>query len=153
MEKVRWISSEDWEKIVDQMPIVSVDLLILVGDGILLGKRENQPAKGHWFVPGGRLHKGEELTDAVNRISSEELNIEVEILDSLGAHEHFYETSDVSTSTGKHYIANSFLVEPLSSNFEADSQHSQFQVFTSPPENVHDYVLRYTDSVEQLPNF
>ena len=80
MKKVDWISEDDWNTIVSQVPIVSIDLVVLCDDGVLLGKRENEPAKGEWFVPGGRVRKSETLVEAVDRVGQQELGTEVEII-------------------------------------------------------------------------
>lgn len=41
-----WIPSDTWTDIIRYVPIVSVDLIILVNSGMILGKRANEPAKG-----------------------------------------------------------------------------------------------------------
>ena len=57
-------------KIIDATPLISIDLIILnSNDEILLGKRNNRPAKGYWFVPGGRIRKNETLKQALSRIA------------------------------------------------------------------------------------
>jgi len=52
-----WISEKEWRIIVQNIPVVSVDLIVLHKGGVVLGKRCNEPAKGEWFVPGGRVRK------------------------------------------------------------------------------------------------
>ena len=49
---------EEFVQLLRALPLVSVDL-VLVRDGreILLGLRNNRPAQGSWFVPGGRIFK------------------------------------------------------------------------------------------------
>ena len=42
----------EWRTIVENVPLVSVYLVIEHDSGVLLGKRENEPAKGEWFVSG-----------------------------------------------------------------------------------------------------
>jgi colanic acid biosynthesis protein WcaH len=54
----RWIPDDEWETIVANVPLVSVDLVIDYDGGVLLGKRENDPAKDEWFVPGGTVFNG-----------------------------------------------------------------------------------------------
>jgi colanic acid biosynthesis protein WcaH len=153
MKKVDWISEDDWNTIVSQVPIVSIDLVVLCDDGVLLGKRENEPAKGEWFVPGGRVQKGETLVEAVDRVSQQELGTEVEIIESLGSYEHFYEATDVEGSGGKHYLANGFVVRPESVTFSPDNQHSDLQIFYSDPGDLHEYTLQYLQDADRLSEF
>ena len=42
------IPEDEWKIIVQKMPIVSVDLIVMHNGGVLLGKRCNEPAKGEW---------------------------------------------------------------------------------------------------------
>ncbi|MFC7176984.1 hypothetical protein [Halosegnis marinus] len=39
-----WIAPDDWQTVVANVPIVSVDLLVRYEDGLLFGKRTNKPA-------------------------------------------------------------------------------------------------------------
>lgn len=142
-EPVEWIPDDEWESIVRNVPIVSVDLVVLTDDGLVLAKRTNEPAKGEWFVPGGRVRKGERLEDAVHRVAREELGIEVEIIESLGAYEHLYPESDVDGSGGKHYLANGFVVRAESRKFTIDDQHETIRVFEDPLKDIHPYVRGY----------
>lgn len=141
-----WIPNEEWETIVDNVPIVSVDLVVECPEGIVLGKRSNKPAKGKWFVPGGRVRKGESLEDAVHRVSMEELGVDVEIYEKLGAFEHFYETSEVGC--GKHYVAHGFRVWTEDSVFEPDSQHGHLATFQELPQDLHEYVVDYLEEAD-----
>ena len=140
-----WISDEEWEIIVRNVPIVSVDLVVLHDDGVVLGKRKNEPAKGEWFVPGGRVRKHERLRDAVHRIGKEELGVDVEIIEFLGTYEHFYDTADVAPSEGKHYLANGFVVRTTGEELAPDSQHETVRTFHTPPEGLHRYVEQYLE--------
>ena len=141
----RWIPDDDWRTIVANVPLVSVDLVIEHDGGVLLGKRENEPAKGEWFVPGGTVHKNEPRTDAVHRVANEELGESVVIDDCLGTYEHFYETADVDGVDSKHYLATAYRChfERDDPEIVGDDQHSAFQVFRPPFENLHPYVERY----------
>lgn len=98
------IPSEEWRTIVSNVPLVSVDLLIEFEDEILLGKRENDPAKGEWFVPGGVVRKNETRVEAVNRVAEEELGQNVVIGERTGTFEHFYDVSEFDDIDSKHYL-------------------------------------------------
>ena len=146
VDREGYIEEETWGEIVQSMPIPSVDLLVQCPEGILLGKRVNQPAKDEWFIPGGRIQKGEPRREAVHRIADEELGLKVSIEQSLGAFDHFYEKSDVSESGGKHYIAHAYLVSTKDCTANEDEQHSKIRVFESLPHQLHPHVKAYLEA-------
>ncbi|HRQ56887.1 MAG TPA: GDP-mannose mannosyl hydrolase [Azoarcus taiwanensis] len=96
--------------VVGATPLVSFDLVVQRADGkILLGLRNNRPAQGFWFVPGGRIRKGETLDAAFERLTRTELGVEIARGECrlLGVYEHLYEDSvfgegDDAPST--HYV-------------------------------------------------
>lgn len=139
-----WIPDDDWETIVRNVPIVPVDLLVECPEGIMLGKRMNEPAVGEWFVPGGRVQKGERLAEAVPRVAEEELGADVEIQESLGTFEHFYETSEVASE--KHYVAQGYHVWTDQTTFERGGQHQEVAAFRKVPTNLHEYVDSYLEA-------
>ena len=141
-----WISDEEWEIIVQNVPIVSVDLIIECPDGIVLGRRSNEPAKGEWFVPGGRVRKNESLKSAVHRIGREELGVDLEIREMIGTFEHFYETSEIGCD--KHYVAHGFQTWTEQTTFEADTQHGEISPFTQMPQDLHEYVVDYLREID-----
>ena len=69
--------------------------MIEYNGGVSLGKRDNEPAKSEWFVPGDTVHKNESRTEAVHRVATEELAEPVVIDTCLGTYEHVYEIADV----------------------------------------------------------
>jgi len=141
------IPDAEWEVVVANVPVVSVDLVVKHDGGLLLGRRENEPAKGEWFVPGGTVLKNEQLTEAVQRVATTELGCDVRIRDELGAFEHFYDTSDVEGVESKHYVAHGFVVEATGA-ITPDDQHAEFRVFEPPFAELHPYVARYAERVE-----
>jgi len=141
-----WIPADEWETIVRRIPIVSVDLLVRHEGGIVLGKRTNEPARGEWFIPGGRVHKGETRREAVHRVAGAELGTSVEIVESLGAYEHIYDTSDIDGVESKHYLASGYVVDVQDGSLETDEQHDTVQVFQSRPESLHDHIWAYVNS-------
>jgi colanic acid biosynthesis protein WcaH len=138
---IDWIPNDEWETIVNNVPIISVDLVVECPNGLVLGKRSNEPAKGEWFVPGGRVRKTEPMKDAVHRVAMEELGVDIEIYERLGTFEHFYETSEVGCE--KHYVAHGFHVWSEDSEFELDPQHGQIATFEELPQDLHEYVVDY----------
>lgn len=148
-----WIPDDDWLTIVANAPIVSVDLLVRYDGGLLFGRRQNDPVKGWWFLPGGRVHKGETRTEAVHRVAREELGLGVELVESLGAFEHFYDTSDVAGVGSKHYLANGYVVDVVDGEPTPDDQHTALRVFASPPDPLHEHVRDYLLAADSLPGW
>lgn len=153
------IPDNQWEIVVRNVPIVSIDLVLQSVDGIILGKRTNQPAKGEWFVPGGRVHKHERLVEAARRVASEELGVNIEIVEGLGAYEHLYHEAEIDGAGGKHYLANGFVVETDVGieEMELNDQHDGLCAFAPDelPTDLHEYTVAYlrdADAVEYTVN-
>ena len=65
-------------------PRVGVGAVILDGDRVLLVKRGQPPSQGKWSIPGGLVHLGERIEDAVRREVEEECGVQVRLLDLCG---------------------------------------------------------------------
>ena len=72
----------EYEAIYLRVPRLTVELVITSPDRILLARRQTGPCAGLWHLPGGTVRFGEPLTDAVHRVASQELGLEV-IIDGL----------------------------------------------------------------------
>jgi len=62
-----------------ESPIVGVGGIIFANTSVLLVKRNKEPGKGLWSLPGGAVELGETLTDALEREIAEEASIEIDI--------------------------------------------------------------------------
>ena len=70
------------------MPIPCVDILVSDGnEQILLIKRNNEPAKGQWWFPGGRVHFGEARQAAAIRKLKEECGLVTESVTEVGTYD------------------------------------------------------------------
>jgi colanic acid biosynthesis protein WcaH len=96
-------------------------------------------------VPGGTVLKNERLSEAVHRVANQGLPCTVEIVESVGVFEHFYDTSELSGVDSKHYVASGFVVTPTSEPTVSDDQHDGLRVVTEPYPELHPYVQRYLD--------
>ena len=103
------LSTTDFKTAVQLLPLVSIDLLVVNEHGqLLVGRRLNPPAKGSWFVPGGRIRKGELLDDAFLRITLAELGTACarSASRSHGLYDHVYpdDFTGSDTNGGTHYV-------------------------------------------------
>ena len=155
-----FIPPDEYVDIIRQTQIVSADLIIFNQRGeILLGKRNNSPAKNTWFVPGGRVRKYETITDAVKRISLQEVGTELETTSLLGVYNHIYTDNFKNSDTGTHYVcfANNIILDENKEGEVIDSlknvednQHSEFRWWSAADilnhpddEEVHMYTKNY----------
>lgn len=84
-------------------PFPTVDVIIHVGDKIVLIERRNEP-KG-WALPGGFVDYGESLETAVRREAREETGLELSCLRQFGAY------SDPARDPRQHNISVVFTAE------------------------------------------
>lgn len=127
-----WLADETFKGIIQHTPLISIDLILRNEKGeVLLGKRVNAPAKGYWFVPGGRVRKNETLDDAFVRLVREELGIESGITRAdakfLGVFEHFYEDCVFGEEISTHYVvlAYEFFLNELDISTSPLQQHEK----------------------------
>lgn len=106
-----WLSQETFSAACAALPLVSIDILLLrpgsAGPEVLLGLRNNRPAQGWWFTPGGRIRKNEAFVDALRRVAVDELGLDVALLSRaklLGVWDHFYEDSAFASDVSTHYV-------------------------------------------------
>ncbi|WP_173498930.1 MULTISPECIES: GDP-mannose mannosyl hydrolase [unclassified Marinobacterium] len=101
------LTKEDFKQVVANAPLFAIDLVVMNSQSqILVGERKNAPAKGYWFVPGGRVYKNESLEKAFERISQSELGFVVfrNNAEFLGLYDHFYNDNVFDKTTSTHYI-------------------------------------------------
>ena len=80
-----WIPDPLYQQILEVMPIPCVDVMIRSPSGqVLLIKRENEPAKGQWWFPGGRILHGETRVNTARRKLREECGIDADEFVEVG---------------------------------------------------------------------
>jgi colanic acid biosynthesis protein WcaH len=125
------LSHDKFLHVVENAPLFSIDLVVMnEHQEVLLGLRKNPPAKGFWFVPGGRLFKDESLDIGFGRITQSELNHKIERASCqlLGLFEHFYDDSIFGPTVSTHYInAAHFVLLPKGKTNLPESQHEQYR--------------------------
>jgi 8-oxo-dGTP diphosphatase len=65
-------------------PLVTVDIIVEAGGGIVLVRRRNPPLG--WALPGGFVDPGESVAQAARREAKEETGLDVELTELLGVY-------------------------------------------------------------------
>lgn len=98
-------------------PLTGVGGLIVDEDMVLVVKRENEPGRGLWSVPGGVLELGETTREGAQREIKEETGIDAEldrlldVIDSI--------TRDEKGVICYHYVLVEFLGHPVGGQLAA----------------------------------
>lgn len=125
-----------------ERPLVGVGVVIVADGSILLIQRANEPGKGLWAVPGGKVDHGESLRDAARREAREETGLDVEIGEVVWVGEHI---------EGEHHIV---LIDFLATRVGGDlvAADDADDARWVPLENAKDYPLTETmhDLVDTL---
>ena len=127
-----FLDKETFSAVIESTPLVSIDLVVKNKHGqALLGQRLNRPAKGFWFVPGGRILKNESLADAFKRLTLEELGQEFSIdqANLLGPYDHFYQDNVFGDAFSTHYVAIAYVLtlETKLKQLPVNIQHDTYQ--------------------------
>ena len=131
MAKTKHLNREEFLKVVEHTPLVSIDLIVYNLDGkVLVGLRKNRPAQNTWFVPGGKFLKNERIADAMCRISKVELGVEISALQAhfKGVYEHLYPDNFADApGISTHYIVLAYEIHMTSTIIEPPpEQHSEY---------------------------
>jgi ADP-ribose pyrophosphatase YjhB (NUDIX family) len=70
---------EKMKRTYPEHPIVGVAAVLFQGDSVLLARRNKEPGKGQWSLPGGAVELGETLEAALIREIREEVSLDIEI--------------------------------------------------------------------------
>jgi ADP-ribose pyrophosphatase YjhB (NUDIX family) len=93
-------------------PVCAVGGIIFKGDQVLLVKRSKAPAEGKWSIPGGVVHLGETLEEAVKRELFEEVQLVVHPIRIGKVLERIFR--DAEGKVFFHYIIIDYVCEILS---------------------------------------
>ena len=122
---------ETFKTVVSSTPLISMDFVIKNSQGqILLGRRNNRPAQGFWFVPGGRILKDETFSQAFSRLTFNELGLSLSITEArfLGPFQHFYQDNFSESNFSTHYVVMGY---QLALDLKVDNlpveQHQDYQ--------------------------
>ncbi|HVU13939.1 MAG TPA: NUDIX domain-containing protein [Phototrophicaceae bacterium] len=137
-----FIPWELYRQILETMPIPCVDIAIVANGAVLLVRREDAPAKGQWWLPGGRVLKGEMMKDAAMRKARQEVGIECHVGPIIHTAETIF--PDGPDGIPVHSINSCFFMYPTRPDFQIklDTHQSDYQWIDGIPDGLHEYVER-----------
>lgn len=116
-----FIEKELFDKIVNSIPLLCVDGLVIYDGKLLLLKRANEPAFGEWWFPGGRVHLNESLQDSILRKVKTETNLDTQVLKQIDVCETIFDN--------KHTVNICYLLKPINSNVILNKDHNDYGWF------------------------
>jgi 8-oxo-dGTP diphosphatase len=125
-------------------PIIGVGAVIVSQGRALLVRRNTEPLKGEWSVPGGVLELGENLHDGVRREILEETGLQVEPQQVLEVFDSIFNDGDGRTQY--HYVLIDYLCRVVDGDARAGSDVSQVRWVTE--EELAGMGIR--ESIEQV---
>lgn len=121
-----YLEQETYNEIKKSFPINAVELLVFdQNNRILLFKRQNEPARGQWWVPGGRILFGESRKEAAKRLLKDECGLSPSEMAQIAVLE--YSVKNTSEKYDQHIISTVFRVKSEVSVVEIDSQTSEYK--------------------------
>ncbi len=128
------LPSREYRAVLRRVPILCVDGIIVNRRGqFLLVRRKNEPFQGRWWVPGGRVLKGETLERAFRRKMREELGIAVKGVAPVGYYEGRHAKGPWKVRGGVHAVSVVFWAVPRSHKIRLDDQSSEWGFFDRLP--------------------
>lgn len=144
------LSKNDFLHVIEKTTLTSIDVIFYSNDKILLGYRNNSPAKGYWFTPGCRTYKNETQSQAIKRVGESEMGIDINPKDAnfVGIYDQIYDDNFMNNNFGTHYVCCCYLIQLNNiPKLKLDEQHSNIkwmsidEILTNT--EVHKYVKEY----------
>ena len=103
-------------------PRVGVGAVVLDGERVLLARRGRAPNMGKWSIPGGLVHLGERLEDALVREIEEESGLRVRILGLCGVIDRVVREQD---AVRYHYVIIDYAALAVGGRLQAGSDAAE----------------------------
>lgn len=105
------------------VPVAAVGAIVLAKGEILLVRRDREPSRGDWTLPGGKVEWGESLVEACAREVREETSVEIEVEGLAGIAERIIPDDDGDVIY--HFIIHDFWATPRSREIKAADDVSE----------------------------
>ena len=133
-------------------PRVGVGAVILDHDRVLLVKRGQPPSQGKWSIPGGLVHLGERIEDALRREVHEECGVEVRLLGLCGVIDrvrHAPPDGAAAPRVHYHYVIIDYVASVESGEPRAGSDAAEVRWVSIPELEAYDTTEGLADMVHR----
>ncbi|MBS7659812.1 MAG: NUDIX hydrolase [Candidatus Bathyarchaeia archaeon] len=122
-------------------PLLAVDVVAIIDDGVVLIRRANPPYEGFYALPGGFVEYGERVEDAALREMLEETGLEVRLKALIGVY------SDPSRDPRGHVVSIAYLADVVGGALKPATDAKEAKVFPigNIPEKLafdHEQILK-----------
>lgn len=107
----------------DKHPILTTDGLITKEEKVLLIKRDIDPFKGFWVLPGGHVDYNEKVEQAIKREVKEEVGVSTEIKGLVGVY------SDPERDPRYHSVSVAYKLKQKGGEISLNEEASAFDFF------------------------
>ena len=141
-QETDFIPTHIYNKIVKLIPIVSVEAAIQINGTFLLLKRNNQPAKGEWWFPGGRIKKGETLQQALIREVKEETGLTITQHKLINVYSRVFPE--------RHDITIAYHCRAEKQEITLNNEHQEYKLLSNPPDGLHPYITQTIEDTKKI---
>ena len=103
-------------------PRVAVGAVVLDGERVLLARRGRPPGQGKWSIPGGLVHLGERIEEALVREIEEESGLRVRLLGLCGVIDRVVREQG---TVRYHYVIIDYVAESVGGRLQAGSDAAE----------------------------
>ncbi|HEV8531294.1 MAG TPA: NUDIX domain-containing protein [Methylomirabilota bacterium] len=103
-------------------PRVAVGAVVLDGERVLLARRGQPPSAGKWSIPGGLVHLGERIEEAVVREVEEESGLRIRVLGLCGVIDRVHREGE---RVRYHYVIVDYVAEAVGGELRAGSDAAE----------------------------
>ena len=133
MKRVPNLPQKTFLRINKMVPLIGVEVILKNRKGILLAKRNIQPFKGRWHLPGGSIGYNEKIIDAVKRIAKRETGTNVKIIKYMG----YYDVIHMDPRGPR--VEHVFLVKQVGGRIKTNNENRDLRFFEKIPKNLLSY--------------
>ncbi len=141
------LTQAEFERIYRKVPRLTVEVVVKTKEGIVLTKRSIPPYLGQYHIPGGTVHYGETLEEAVRRVAKDELGVEVKVEKLLGP--IYYPSEEKERGYGWS-VGIAFLVKIKSGRLRGSYQGEKVGVFRKFPKNLIAEQRKFLQKLEKF---